>query len=138
MRKSGFTMIEFLVVAALIGILATLGMGAYSRSLSRGRDAKRIADMKEIQKMFETYYSLHGAYGDNCDEMFGPQTGTKPSPPAGNISYVSRCDATGYLYCSGLENGADYGNATCSNPNDIATCSFGGPNINSYCVSNVQ
>lgn len=142
MRKTGFTMIEFLVVAALIGILATLGLGAYTKSLSRGRDAKRISDMKEVQKTFELYYSLKNQYDTNCKNMFTPDTGSEPTPPAGGKLYFWKCDVTSYEYCAQLENGADYGNEKCSFGDVDEGClnyagPVGDPN-NSYCVYSVQ
>lgn len=143
MRKTGFTMIEFLVVAALIGILATLGLGAYTKSLSRGRDAKRIEDMKQIQKGFELYYSIHNQY-TTCETMFGddqvfPQD--KPEPPAGNIAYFGECDDDSYAYCAALENGKDYGNKVCPSGsiNSEGSCGLTPASVNdSFCVYSVQ
>lgn len=141
MKKSGFTMIELLVVIAIIGILMTLGLGSYTKSLSRGRDSKRIQDMKEAQKSFELYYSLNNTYlaNPNYNLMFTPQTGRQPVPPAGGLDYFcSNCTTTSYTYCTRLENGADYGNYTCNADTSTATCAPANSGQTHYCVLSVQ
>ncbi|MDO8462869.1 MAG: type II secretion system protein [bacterium] len=54
-RKRGFTLIELLVVIAIIGILATLAVFAVSSARVRARDAKRVADIKQIQSSLDLY-----------------------------------------------------------------------------------
>ena len=44
-----FTIIELLVVISIIGILATIVLASLSTSRAKGRDARRVADMKSIQ-----------------------------------------------------------------------------------------
>lgn len=53
--KTGFTLIEILVVLSIIGIISTMGLSSYNKSLVRGRDAKRKADLANIQKALEIY-----------------------------------------------------------------------------------
>lgn len=134
MRRNGFTMIEFLVVAVLIGILATLGFGAYSRSLSRGRDAKRVSDMQSAQKTFEMYYSVNSHY-DVCETMLD---GVTLIPPNGNLDYFGNCTLNDYVYCSGLENGTEYGNYICDPPTDTTNCNPETFKPTHFCVTNVQ
>ena len=61
-NKKGFTLIELLVVIAIIGILATLAVVALSTARSSSRDAKRIADLKQLQTALELYYNDYGSY----------------------------------------------------------------------------
>ncbi len=72
-QASGFTLLELLVVITIIAILAAIGLGNYTRTLSRGRDAKRRADLKAIQNALEQYYVNHN--------------NTYPSDGAGNLLY---------------------------------------------------
>lgn len=60
--KSGFTIIELLVVIIVIGILATISVISYSSAQSRARDARRKTDITTISKAMELYYSDHGQY----------------------------------------------------------------------------
>lgn len=61
-KKQGFTLIELLVVIAIIGLLSTLSILALNQARARARDAKRIADVKQIQTALELYYNEAGQY----------------------------------------------------------------------------
>lgn len=61
-KKSAFTLIELLVVIAIIGILVTLAVVALQNARKNARDAKRIADIKQIQTALELYFNDVGEY----------------------------------------------------------------------------
>jgi prepilin-type N-terminal cleavage/methylation domain-containing protein len=58
-RRRGFTLLELLVVIAIIGILSTITIVSLSRARARARDAKRIADMEQLQTILALYASYH-------------------------------------------------------------------------------
>jgi len=60
--KSAFTLIELLVVIAIIGLLSTLSIVALNTSRSRARDARRVADMREIRTALEMYFTDMNQY----------------------------------------------------------------------------
>lgn len=62
MSKKGFTIIELLVVVVIIGLLSTIGVTVFTKARKASRDAKRIADLKEISTAVEMYYNENGAY----------------------------------------------------------------------------
>ena len=55
-RKKSFTLIEVLIVVFILGILASLLLANFLTSLKKGRDARRKADLEQIQKALEMYY----------------------------------------------------------------------------------
>lgn len=55
--KRGFTLIELLVVIAIIGILATIVTASLSSARAKGRDARRVSDIKNIQVALGLYYA---------------------------------------------------------------------------------
>ena len=61
-KKSGFTLIELLVVIAIIGLLSTLAMVALSNARIKARDARRLADIEQLQKALDLYYDKNGAF----------------------------------------------------------------------------
>lgn len=61
-KKSGFTLIELLIVIAIISIIAVLGMIALGNARMKSRDAKRVADIKQVQVALEMFYDTNNRY----------------------------------------------------------------------------
>lgn len=61
-KSKSFTLIEMLVVVFIIGILATLIIISVSSARAKGRDTKRVADLKSIQTALEMFYEVNGKY----------------------------------------------------------------------------
>ncbi len=55
----GFTLIELLVVIAIIGVLASVVLASLNSARLKSRDARRIADIKQIQLALELYYDAN-------------------------------------------------------------------------------
>ncbi|MCX6793035.1 MAG: prepilin-type N-terminal cleavage/methylation domain-containing protein [Candidatus Falkowbacteria bacterium] len=62
MKNKGFTLIELLVVIAIIGVLSTMAIIALGNARAKSRDAKRVADIKQISTALELYYSDYNTY----------------------------------------------------------------------------
>jgi|ETNmetMinimDraft_2_1059921.scaffolds.fasta_scaffold68837_2 prepilin-type N-terminal cleavage/methylation domain-containing protein len=54
--SGGFTLIELLVVIAIIGILSAVVLASLNSARQKSRDAKRVADLKQLQLALELYY----------------------------------------------------------------------------------
>ncbi len=61
-KNKGFTLIELLVVIAIIGLLASVVMTSFNTARKKARDARRIADIKQIQLALELYYDANSEY----------------------------------------------------------------------------
>jgi prepilin-type N-terminal cleavage/methylation domain-containing protein len=59
---SGFTLIEILIVVAIIAILASVVLVGLGPTQQAGRDARRISDLSEAQNGLELYYNKCGTY----------------------------------------------------------------------------
>lgn len=57
----GFTLIEILVVIAIIGVLASIVMVSLGGSSANTRDAKRLADLKGLQSAINLFIQDTGA-----------------------------------------------------------------------------
>ncbi|MFA5420656.1 MAG: type II secretion system protein [Patescibacteria group bacterium] len=71
-KQSAFTLIELLVVIAIIGILATLAIVALQQARQNARDAKRVADVKQMSTALELFFNDNQSYPDALEEL---QTG---------------------------------------------------------------
>ena len=68
-QKKGFTLIELLVVIAIIGLLSTLAVVALNSARQKARDAKRVADVKQIQTALELYFNDNQGYPSIDDAL---------------------------------------------------------------------
>src|SRR3954469_19188466 len=61
-KVRGFTLIELLVVIAIIGVLASIVLASLDSSRKKGRDARRLADVKQLQLALELYYDQNNSF----------------------------------------------------------------------------
>jgi prepilin-type N-terminal cleavage/methylation domain-containing protein len=62
MMKKGFTLIEILIVVAIIAILASVVLVGLGPTQQAGRDARRASDLHEVQNGLELYFNKCGYY----------------------------------------------------------------------------
>ncbi len=60
--RSGFTLIEILIVIAIIAILASAVLVGLGPTQQAGRDARRLSDLRQVQNGLELYFSKCGYY----------------------------------------------------------------------------
>jgi len=139
--RRGFTLLELLIVIAIIGILVAMGTVSYSTAQKRARDSKRQGDMKAIQNAFEQYYSKNnGNYPSSCSVDTTYLPGGMPTDPKTGVPYGGSCSTNptncgvcstnGYCLCVVLENSGQ-GNSTNN------SCGFSTTG-NYFCVKNLQ
>ena len=60
--KTGFTIVELLIVIVVIGILAAITIVAFNGVQARAKDSTRSNDLTAIQKALELYKTDNGTY----------------------------------------------------------------------------
>ena len=107
--RKGFTLIELLIVIAIIGILASvilIGLGGAQRG---GRDARRIADLQQIQNGLQLYYNANSKYpatptGGEVGDLTLPGVPSLPKDPDGSqYTYQQLGLGRGYVLIATLE-----------------------------------
>jgi prepilin-type N-terminal cleavage/methylation domain-containing protein len=97
--KRGFTLIELLVVIAIIGLLASIVLASLSGARMKARDARRLADMHDMEVAIQMYASDNkgnfppcGVWSYSTDSSWGclanalaPYMNVLPVDPTNNI-----------------------------------------------------
>lgn len=153
--KNGFTLIELVIVAAIIGILATAIIAVLDpfNQFQKASDAKRKSDLSQVQKALETYYQDKGRYPANTSDYkiqdaslgiinwgsnWGAYMNVVPQDPSSGHAYVYYSNGQSYYIYANLSRGgkdpqACNGGGACSSlsVNGIpssscgAVCNFG-------------
>lgn len=123
-RQQGFTLIEMLVVVAVVGLLSSVVVVGLSGAREKARDARRVADVRQIQNELETLYTDTTGY-----PAAGTGTGqiTIPSDPQGNIYLYEKVG--NYSYKLGIALEGD------GNDNFSSDCPSGITAAPAFCVT---
>ncbi len=115
--QKGFTLIELTIVIIILGVLASLISGNFLSSLKKGRDARRKADLQEIQKALEMYYEDYKEYPKSLPfgnsfakggKTYMQKLPKDPIDPTCRYRYLTDIDAPNYYYLlSPIENTLD-------------------------------
>lgn len=70
-KVNGFTLIEVMIVVAIVGILAAVAIPSYLDSLRKSRRSDATTSLTRIQLAQETYRLNHATYGSITDLGIG-------------------------------------------------------------------
>ncbi len=68
-RKSGFTLIELMVVMAIMMILIGIAAGIYQRNIQRAKEAVLKEDLQEMRKAIDNYTMDKQAAPQSLDDL---------------------------------------------------------------------
>lgn len=90
----GFTLVELLVTVAIISLLSSIVLTSLNSARAKSRDARRLADIRQIQIALEFYYDQFGQYPpispDTCNG--GWDTG-----PCGTDPFIGALEDNGFM-----------------------------------------
>jgi prepilin-type N-terminal cleavage/methylation domain-containing protein len=86
--KRGFTLIELLVVIAIIGILSSVVLASLNDARQKSRDAKRVADVKQMVVALEMYFDRNGVYPTALGDLAPDYIAAVPTDPVGGGAYA--------------------------------------------------
>jgi prepilin-type N-terminal cleavage/methylation domain-containing protein len=90
-QLKGFTLVELLMVIAIISLLSSVIFSAVNETRSKARDATRISDLAQIRRALELYYDEWGKY----------PSPTVSSPFVDNTKYTASTNNSGKAWKNG-------------------------------------
>ncbi len=67
--SKGFTLIELIVVVAIVGILSAIATSSYQSAMARGDRATAISDIVEITQALERYFSFNRTFSNDFSDI---------------------------------------------------------------------
>ena len=92
-NEKGFTLIELMIVIAIIGILAAIAIPQFSAYRKRSYNSSAQSDCRNIATAQEAYYVDYSIYSDAYSELAGATYGYMQS---GKVTVVVSGDADNY------------------------------------------
>jgi prepilin-type N-terminal cleavage/methylation domain-containing protein len=80
MKEKAFTLIELLIVVAIIGILAIIAVPNFSDSATRSKIAAARSDMRTLASALEVYHVDNNAYPQELGPVNGPKGAYNAEP----------------------------------------------------------
>jgi len=119
---AGFSLIELMVVVAIIGILSALAFPSYSRYILQSHRAEALSTLFNIQAAQENYYAQNNFYTAQASSL---GLGSLTSQPGGYYTILPTVQNSGQNYAIALS-------ATGTQTQDSACNVFAIANINRY------
>jgi len=92
-QKCGFTLIELMIVIAIVGILSAIAIPAYGDYVKRAKIVEAIAGLSEMRVKMEQYFQDNRTYVGAC------ATGTVAPLPLATPNFAFTCPTlTGATY----------------------------------------
>ena len=124
--KSGFTLVELLVVISIIAVLSTIGLTIFSNVQKSARDSIRKSDLRTLATALELYSQQNGKYilpanssdPDSCTRdtdkfyteiagLINDPSGAPKDPKGDKYCYISENNGQSFRLFAKLENCAD-------------------------------
>lgn len=95
-NRRGFTLVELMVVIAILGILAALAVPKFANATDTAKDARLKADLRTLDGALNMYYSAHNAYPNALTDLVPTYIANVPTDAQGNALLYDKTNYTPY------------------------------------------
>ncbi|MFZ2054377.1 MAG: prepilin-type N-terminal cleavage/methylation domain-containing protein [Candidatus Aminicenantales bacterium] len=126
-QRKGFTLIEMLVVLAIIGILAALFIPHFMTSIQKAKQKGTMQDMNGIAKAIIDHITDVGYAPEQSGAMVAGSSFVEELTPfyVKAMPMIDQWGTSFYVYCGTAIESAGIGGVTASGPDDFIVISYG-------------
>jgi len=136
-KRAGFTLVELMMVVAVVSILVAIAYPAYTQQMLKGRRTAAQSDLMELAQFMQRYYSENKRYRDSlgaAPALPFTQSPKDSSSKVYDLTVATASDTSYTLTATPIAGGpqADNGKLTldqtgdrCWDENDDNTCAVG-------------
>lgn len=95
MKRTGFTLIEIMIVVAIIGIIAAIAIPSYTNHVQKSRREAAKSDLLAAAQAMERFYAINYTYAGTVAGTTFPANSPTDGPAMYNLA-VSGASATAY------------------------------------------
>ena len=110
--KKGFTLIELMIVVAIIGILAAIAIPQFANLVSKSQEGRTKANLGTIRSALSIYYGdLEGWYPTEATSLASLTTGARYLQAVPNADLPKTINSAGHTSTAAITNTASQDNA---------------------------
>ncbi len=108
LNQKGFTLVELLIVVAIIGVLSTIGVPTFRKMIQKAKKSEAKVNLGGLYTSEQAFFSEYGVYGNNLNAIGFETDGQSPIYTIGFLTNACVSQTILPLVASGPQSAALY------------------------------